>query len=66
MKKITKQLISLLAGGIIGYLLYYHFFMEVLVLFFTSGFLYMAVSALFLLLSIVGCHHLPASGKTGQ
>lgn len=46
MKKITKQLISLLAGGIIGYLLYYHFFMEVLVLFFTSGFLYMAVSAL--------------------
>ena len=55
MKKITKQLISLLAGGIIGYLLYYHFFMEVLVLFFTSGFLYMAVSALFLLLSIVGC-----------
>lgn len=55
MKKYQKQLASLLAGAVLGYLVYYHFFMEVLILFFTSGFLYMAVSALFLLLSIVGC-----------
>ena len=55
MKKYQKQLLSLLAGAVLGYLVYYYFFMEVLVLFFTSGFLYMAVSALFLLLSMVGC-----------
>ena len=55
MKKYQKQLVSLLAGAVLGYLVYYHFFMEVLILFFTSGFLYMSVSALFLLLSIVGC-----------
>ena len=29
MKKYQKQLLSLLAGAVLGYLLYYHFFMDV-------------------------------------
>lgn len=49
MKKYQKQLLSLLAGTVLGYLLYYHFFMDVILLIAHEGFLAM------LLLSIVGC-----------
>ena len=50
-----KQLISLLLGAIIGYLLYYHFFMDVILLIAHEGFLYMIINIAMLLLSIVGC-----------
>lgn len=32
MKKYQKQLVSLLAGAVLGYLVYYHFFMDVILL----------------------------------
>ena len=55
MKKYQKQLLSLLAGGVLGYLLYYHFFMDVILLIAHEGFLYMIINIAMLLLSIVGC-----------
>ncbi|CCX72402.1 putative uncharacterized protein [Firmicutes bacterium CAG:83] len=55
MKTVKKQLISLLLGAIIGYLLYYHFFMDVILLIAHEGFLYMIINIAMLLLSIVGC-----------
>lgn len=55
MKKYQKQLLSLLAGTVLGYLLYYHFFMDVILLIAHEGFLYMIINIAMLLLSIVGC-----------
>ena len=55
MKKYQKQLVSLLAGAVLGYLLYYHFFMDVILLIAHEGFLYMIINIAMLLLSIVGC-----------
>lgn len=55
MKKYQKQLLSLLAGGVLGYLVYYFFLINTLSLFFTTGLLSIVSSALFLLLSIVDC-----------
>ena len=55
MKKYQKQLLSLLAGAVLGYLLYYHFFMDVILLIAHEGFLYMIINIAMLLLSIVGC-----------
>lgn len=55
MKKYQKQLLSLLAGAVLGYLVYYFFLINTLSLFFTTGLLSIVSSALFLLLSIVGC-----------
>lgn len=55
MKKRSKAIISVVAGGVLGYLLYYYFFIEVLAIFFTSGFFYVIVSLAFLAMSIVGC-----------
>ena len=55
MKKYQKQLVSLLAGAVLGYLVYYFFLINTLSLFFTPGLLSIVSSALFLLLSMVGC-----------
>ena len=55
MKKYQKQLVSLLAGAVLGYLVYYHFFMDVILLIAHEGFLYMIINIAMLLLSIVGC-----------
>ena len=55
MKKYQKQLISLFAGAVPGYLLYYYFFIEVLALFFTDGFFYLAISIAVLIMCVVGC-----------
>ena len=44
MKKYQKQLVSLLAGGVLGYLVYYHFFMDVILLIAHEGFLYMIIN----------------------
>ena len=54
MKKYQKQLVSLLAGAVLGYLVYYHFFMDVILLIAHEGFLYMIINIAMLLLSIVG------------
>ena len=53
MKKYQKQLLSLLAGAVLGYLVYYFFLINTLPSFFTTGLLSIVSSAL--LLSIVGC-----------
>ena len=55
MKKYQKQLVSLLAGAVLGYLGYYFFLINTLSSLFTTGLLSIVSSALFLLLSIVGC-----------
>lgn len=55
MKKQHKPLISILLGAVLGYLLYYYLFMDVVVLYFSSGFFYLAISIIVLLVSIVGC-----------
>lgn len=55
MKKYQKQLISLFAGAVPGYLIYYYFFIEVLALFFTDGFFYLAISIAVLIMCVVGC-----------
>lgn len=55
MRKYQKHLVSLLAGGVLGYLVYYFFLINTLSSFFTTGLLSIVSSALFLLLSIVGC-----------
>lgn len=55
MKKYQKQLISLFAGAVLGYLLYYYFFIEVLALFFTDGFFYLAISIAALIMCVIGC-----------
>ena len=55
MKKYQKQLVSLLAGAVLGYLVYYYFFMDVILLIAHEGFLYMIITIAMLLLSIVGC-----------
>ena len=55
MKKYQKQLVSLLAGDVLGYLVYYLFFMDVILLIAHEGFLYMIINIAMLLLSIVGC-----------
>lgn len=55
MKKYQKQLVSLLAGAVLGYLGYYFFLINTLSSFFKTGLLSIVSSALFLLLSIVGC-----------
>lgn len=55
MKKFKITLFSVLLGAILGYLLYYYFFIEVLALFFTDGFFYLAISVTFLIMSIAGC-----------
>ena len=49
MKKYQKQLVSLLAGGVLGYLVYYHFFMDVILLIAHEGFLYMIINIAMLL-----------------
>ena len=55
MKKYQKQLASLLAGAVLGYLVYYFFLINTLSSFFTTGLLSIVSSALFLLLSMAGC-----------
>ena len=55
MKKYQKQLVSQLAGAVLGYLVYYFFLINTLSSLFTTGLLSIVSSALFLLLSIVGC-----------
>ena len=55
MKKHNNLFVSLLVGAMLGYLLYYYFFMEVLAIFFTDGFFYLAISIAFLIMSIIGC-----------
>ena len=55
MKIYQKQLVSLLAGAVLGYLVYYFFLINTLSSFFTTGLLSIVSSALFLLLSMVGC-----------
>ena len=54
-KKLVKKSILLLAGIIIGYLIYYNIFMELVVLFVSRGFTYYFVSILCLIGSIIGC-----------
>ena len=48
-------MISVVAGGVLGYLLYYYFFIEILAIFFTDGLAYVLVSLAFLAMSIGGC-----------
>ncbi len=55
MKKYQKQLVSLLAGAVLGYLVYYYFFMNNTRPVFHDWFSVYGGDALFLLLSIVGC-----------
>lgn len=64
MKKYQKQLASLLAGAVLGYLVYYHFFMEVLILFLRLVFVYGGERPVPAPVHRwLRRHHLPASGK---
>lgn len=55
MSAMKNLLVSLFFGSILGYLLYYCFFMEILAIFFTGGLFYLTISIAVLIMSIVGC-----------
>lgn len=55
MNKIMKKIFLILIGFVIGYLLYYNIFMEIIPLFFGSEMAYYVVSIMCLIGCIVGC-----------
>ena len=54
-KATVKKFLLILAGIIIGYILYYNVFMEIIPLFFSSDIAYLVVSIMCLIGSVVGC-----------